>query len=132
MRHDIEIDPDAGIPDLIRRLTSDSKRLAGDEVRLAKMEMGESVKTGARGALWVSLAFGAGVIAMVALTIALASFIGWLANGHMWVGALVTAAIELPLAFWLITWGIKELARPSYTFAETRDTVRETVDWASR
>ena len=129
---DIEIDPDAGIPDLIRRLTSDSKRLASDEVRLAKLEMAESVKTGARGALWVAVAFGAGVIAMVALTIALVTFIGRLASGHMWIGALVTAAIELPLAFWLVTRGVKELSRPSYTFAETRESVKDTVGWASR
>ena len=45
------IDPDVGIPDLVRRLTDDSRRLVGDEVRLAKLELQESVHTGTRGAL---------------------------------------------------------------------------------
>ena len=62
------IDPDAGIPDLFRRLTDDSKRLVSDEVRLAKLEISESVHAGARGALWLALAFGVGVVGMVGFT----------------------------------------------------------------
>ena len=128
-RSEVQIDPDAGIPDLIRRLTDDSKRLASDEVRLAKIEMAENMKIGARGALWLTLAFGAGVITLVALTIALASFIGWLANGHMWVGALLTGIIELGVAFLLIKKGIAQFGKPSYTFEETREAASATVGW---
>ena len=92
------IDPEVGIPDLIRRLTDDSKRLAGDEVRLAKLELGENLHSGARGTLWLALSFGVGVVALTAATIGLAALIGRLAAGHMWVGALLTGAIELGIA----------------------------------
>ena len=40
----VQVDPDAGIPDLIHRLTDDSKRLMSDEVRLAKLEVKEVKK----------------------------------------------------------------------------------------
>src|SRR5687768_1570241 len=96
-----QVDPDAGIPDLVRRLTDDSKRLVRDEVRLAKLETGEAIHNGARGALWLGLAFGAGVVALVALTIMLATLIGrWL--GHYWAGTLIVAVLELVAAMLLI------------------------------
>ena len=62
------LDVDAGIPDLFRRLTDDSKRLAIDEVRLAKMELRESVSNGVRGSVWLAVSLAIGVVALVALT----------------------------------------------------------------
>ena len=125
----VNIDPDAGIPDLIRRLTDDSKRLASDEVRLAKMELADSIHSASRGALWVALAFGAGVIAAAALTVFLAALIGRLANLNYWVGALVTGVLELAIAYFLIKRGMKALSRPSYTFEETREALKDTTAW---
>jgi hypothetical protein len=120
-----------GIPDLIRRLTEDSKRLARDEVRLAKLEMRESVKSTTRGALWLALAFGAAVVAMVALTIMLAALLGRLL-GNYWAGTLLTAALELGAGFVLVKRGLKAIAEPSYTFEESRESLRETADWAKQ
>jgi uncharacterized membrane protein YqjE len=125
----MHIDPEVGIPDLVRRLTEDSKRLANDEVRLAKLELRENIHTGARGALWVGLAFGAGVVALVALTITLIAVIGRLTENY-WAGALITAVIELGLAYWLIKRGLASLKEPSYTFEESRESLKETAHWA--
>ena len=125
------IDPEVGIPDLIRRLTDDSKRLATDEVRLAKLELQENLRTGARGTMWVSVAFGMAVVATTGATIFLAALIGRLASGHMWVGALVTGALELGLAFWLVKQGISEFSRPSYTFEQTRESLKDTQAWVA-
>lgn len=123
------VDPDAGIPDLVRRLTDDSKRLVRDEVRLAKLETGESIRTGARGALWLGLAFGIGVVALVALTIMLATLLGrWI--GHYWAGTLIVAALELVAALLLIRRGLTRVREPSYTFEASRGELRETLDWA--
>jgi len=124
------VDPDVGIPDLIRRLTDDSKRLASDEVRLAKLELQENARTGARGALWLGIAFGAGVIAMVALTISLATIIGRLVDLNYWLGAILVGIIELGVAYLLIRHGMKEFAKPSYTFEETRESLKDTTSWA--
>jgi hypothetical protein len=116
----LHIDPDAGIPDLIRRLSDDGKRLVSDEIRLAKIETKENVKAAGRGGIRLALSFGIGVVAMVALTLLLVTLIGRLANGHMWIGAIVTGILELVVAGVLIKRGAKALAEPSYTLSETR------------
>jgi hypothetical protein len=125
----IHADPDAGIPDLISRLGDDSKRLMADEVRLAKLEMKDALQRGGKGAMWLGVAFGVGVVAMVALTLFLVTFIGRLVAGHMWVGALVTGAIELGVAAWCIKRGIGAFTEPSYTLEQTREALKDTTTW---
>jgi uncharacterized membrane protein YqjE len=127
----IATDPDTGIPDLIRRLTDDSKRLVTDEVQLAKLETKDSLHRAARGSLWLGVAFGVFVIALVALTVFVATLIGRIANGHMWVGALVTGVIELALGSWLLKRGLSMYTEPSYTLEETRSALVDTAHWAS-
>ena len=126
----VPVDPNAGIPDLIRDLAEDSKRLLVDEVHLAKLETKESVRRASKGALWMALAFGIGVVTLVALTLLLVTLIGQLANGHMWIGALVTGVVELGVALFLIKRGIGAFKKPSYTLEETREAVKETARWA--
>ena len=125
------VDPDTGIPDLIHRLTDDSKRLLADEVRLAKLEMTENIHAGARGALWLTLAFGTGVVGLVALTLLVATLIGNLANGHMWVGAIVVGVLELVAAMVLIKKGVGAFGRPSYSLEETRESLKDTTTWVA-
>jgi len=124
-------DPETGIPDLIRRLTDDSKRLVTDEVSLAKIEAKESLHKATRGALWMSVALGVSVIAMVALTVFLVTLIGRIANGHMWVGALITGVIELAIGAWLLKRGLTTYAEPSYSLEQTRHALKDTAHWAS-
>ncbi len=126
----IHVDPDVGIPDLVRRLSDDSKRLAADEVRLLKLEMKENVKRAGHGAMWLGVAFGFGVVAIVALTLLLATLIGRLASGHMWIGALVTGVVELVVGAWLLKRGLAAFAEPSYSLEATRHSLTETKDWA--
>ena len=122
------IDPDAGIPDLIRRLADDSKRLALDEVRLAKLEVRDNVHAGARGTVRLAIAFGAGVVALVALTIALSALLGRLL-GNYWAGTLIVAVLELGAAFVLVKRGMQKMAEPAYTFPESRAALSETAQW---
>ena len=124
------VDPDASLPDLVRRLTDDSKRLVRDEVRLAKLETRESMKQTARGALWLGLAFGAGIVALVALTVMLTALIGRLVDRHYWVGALIVGVLELVGALLLVKRGLGTLKEPSYTLEESREELRDTVSWA--
>ena len=125
----VYVDPEVGLPDLVRSLTDDSKRLVKDEVRLAKLEAKESAKTAGKGILWMGLAFGVGIVMLIALTIALATGIGQIANGNMWLGALVTGAIEIGLGLWLLKKGTSAFGEPSYTLEETRAELKETVEW---
>ena len=124
-------DPDVGIPDLIRRLTNDSRRLVTDEVQLAKIEAKESLHRATRGVLWLALAFGAGVVMLVAVTLLLTSLLGRLMSGHMWFGALVTGVIELAVGAWLLRKGLSALAEPSYSLEQTRASLAETANWTT-
>ena len=123
------IDPDSGIPDLVRRLTDDSKRLAGDEVRLAKLELRESVRTGTRGAIWMALALAVGVVAMVALTVLLVALVGSLAGQNYWAGALIVGAVELLVGWVLVRRGLGSLKEPSYTLEKSRESIEDTASW---
>jgi uncharacterized membrane protein YqjE len=124
-------DPDIGVPDLIRRLTNDSKRLVTDEVQLAKIEAKESLHRATRGVLWLALAFGAGVVMLVAVTLLLTSLLGRLMAGHMWFGALVTGVIELAVGAWLLRKGLSAFAEPSYSLEQTRASLAETASWTT-
>jgi uncharacterized membrane protein YqjE len=124
-------DPDTGIPDLIRRLSDDSKRLVTDEVQLAKLETKDSLHRATRGVLWMALAFGAGVVMLVALTILIATLVGRFDNGHMWLGALVTGIVELALGGWLVKKGVTAFGSSSYTLAETRGALKDTAHWST-
>jgi hypothetical protein len=118
------VDPNVGIPDLISRLGEDSKRLVTDEVQLAKLELKDNLKRAGKGAMWLGVAFGVSVVAMIALTLVLVTLIGRLVAGHMWVGALVTAVIELVVGVLLIKKGVAAFAEPSYTMEQTRETLK--------
>ena len=130
-RPNVVTDPDTGIPDLIRRLTDDSKRLVTDEVQLAKLEAKDSLHRAARGGIWLALAFGVSIIMLVALTVFIATLIGRLANDHMWIGALVTGVVELAVGFWMLKRGLSMYAKPSYTLEETRSSLADTTHWAA-
>ena len=124
-------DSDPGIPDLIRRLSDDSKRLVTDEVNLAKIEAKESLSRATRGFMWLGLALAVSVVMMVALTIFLTTLIGRAVNGHMWLGAIVTGLVELGLGAYLIKRAIVAITEPSYTLESSRLALADTANWAS-
>lgn len=123
MAHRVPIDPDKGIPDLVRQLGDDSKRLLGDEVRLAKLETAESLHRAGRGGLWLGMAFGVTVVALVAFTLFFATLFGRIANGHYWVGAFLVAAIEVAAGLWLVQRGLAAYKKAPYSLPETRSTL---------
>jgi uncharacterized membrane protein YqjE len=124
-------DSDPGIPDLIRRLGDDSKRLVTNEVNLARIEAKESLSRATRGFMWLALALGVSVVMMVALTIFLTTLIGRAVNGHMWIGAIVTGVIELGMGAWLIKRAIAAITEPSYSLEASRLALADTANWAS-
>ena len=127
----LQTDPDVGIPDLVRQLGEDSKRLVQDEVQLAKMEITDSLHRAGKGAVWMGIAFGVGVVMLVALTLFVATLIGRAVNHHYWVGALVTGIIELAAAVVLIKKGTSSITEPSYSLAETRESLKNTAHWVA-
>lgn len=109
---------------LVDSFTDDARQLFKAEVRLARLETSESMTRAGRGSLWLAVAFGVTVVALVAFTLFLATLMGRIADGHHWIGAVITGAIELALGGWLVKRGLKELARAPYTMPETRAGLR--------
>jgi len=124
-----ETEVDAGIPDLIRRLTDDSKRLAVDEVRLAKLELRESVRNGIHGSVWLAVALGVGVVALVAFTVLGIAVIAKITGDNVWAGALIVGAVELGAGWFLLRKGLSEFREPSYTLAASRESLKDTAAW---
>ena len=120
MAQRVPIDSDKGINDLVKQLGDDSKRLIANEIRLARAEARESVHTAGRGVLWLGLAFGVGVVMLVTFTLFSVTAIGRAANGNYWVGALVTAALEIGIGFWVLRRGLREFGGAPYSMPETR------------
>ena len=120
MAQRVQIDPEKGLNDLVRQLGDDSKRLLGDEVRLAKLETSESMHQAGRGAMWLGVAFGVAIVMLVAFTLFFATLFGQIANGHYWVGAMLTAAIEIALGLWLVQRGMRTFKQASYSLPEPR------------
>ena len=123
------IDPETGIPDLVRRLTDDSKRLAADELRLAKLEVHESIRTGARGAMWTAVALAVAIIALVALTVLLISMSGLFGGANYWAGALIVGAAEIVVGWILLRRGLAGFKSREITLPESRASLADTAAW---
>ena len=125
----IQIDPETGIPDLIRRLADDSKRLASDEVRLAKLEMHQNVRSAVRGSIQLAIALAFGIVAAVALTVLLVMLVSAALNHNYWAGALIVGAVELAAGALLLKRGLGAVATPSSTLAASRESLKDTAAW---
>ena len=68
----------------------------------------------------------------VALTVFVATLIGRIVNGHMWLGALVTGILELAAGALLIKKGFVALTEPSYTLEASRASLADTANWAAK
>jgi len=108
------------IPDLVRRLGDDSKHLLNNELRLAKLEMHEAAHEAGAAATSFAVAFGAGVIAVVALTLFIATLIGRIVNGHMWLGAGIAGVIDVAAGAVLLRKGLAEFSEPGRALDELR------------
>ncbi|HEX6537274.1 MAG TPA: phage holin family protein [Gemmatimonadaceae bacterium] len=127
--HAMHIEPDATIPELIGRLSDDSRRLARGEVRLAKLEIGESMHEASRGVVFLAVALAIGVVALVALTVLLTTLIGVEWIGKVWAGALITGAIEIAVGAWLVMRGGRVLKDADYSLGESRQELSATASW---
>lgn len=125
------VDPNTGIPELIQRLGDDSMRLVSDELRLAKLEVREHIKQSSKDAMWLAVAFGLAVVAMMAFTMFAITLVGRVLNGHMWIGALAVGVIELGLGYVLIKRGVNAFEDESYSLPMTRESLKDTQVWAS-
>ena len=127
----MHVDPNTGIPELISRLGDDSKRLVNDEIRLAKLEMRDHIKQSSKDFMWLAIAFGLGVVAIMAFTMFVVTLVGRALSGHMWIGALIVGVIELGLGYWMTKRGVRAFEDEAYSLPVTRESLKDTQVWVS-
>lgn len=120
---------DAGIRDLVRQLGDDSRQLAVDELRLAKLEIREIITRAGHGATRLAIAFAIAIVTLVALTVFLVTLIGRVAAGHLWVGLLVTGLLELATAALFVKKSVESFTRPAYSLPATRASLKDSAHW---
>jgi uncharacterized membrane protein YqjE len=117
------------LPELLKRLSSETTRLVHQELELAKAELTQKGKQAGAGA---GLFGAAGAIALAALGALTACFILAL-NAVMpaWLAALIVAVVYGIIAFVLVKQGQAKLKAAGPPVPEqTIETVKEDVEWA--
>ena len=123
-------DPETAIPNLIRSLADDSKRLASDEVRLAKLELQESARAAAHGSIHLALGIAFGIVAAVALTVLAVTAVSAALGHNYWAGALIIGAVEVIGGGVLLRRGLRIVKNPPSPLAASRESLKDTAAWA--
>jgi uncharacterized membrane protein YqjE len=119
---------DRGIGELVKDLASQTSSLVRQEIRLAQAEVTEKGKTAGKGAGMLVAAGVFGLLALIALTLALI----WLLDKAMdaWIAALIVMALWAVVAAVLAKAGQKALQQATPPAPQTVDTVKEDIQWA--
>ena len=124
-------DSGRGFKALLRDLAEGSGTLVRDEVRLAKIEIGDIIAGIGRGTAFA--ATGAMLILIGGLSM-IAGFIlligdQWLPGDRYWVAALIILFITGGLAGWLAKHGLALVSPSHATPTETVTTLKEDQEW---
>jgi uncharacterized membrane protein len=101
-------------------------------VRLAKLELHQSVRSGVDGSVRLALALAFGIVAAVALTVLLVAAVGSLLNDHYWAGAVIIGALLLIVGFLLLRSGLSTVKTPSYSLQASRESLKDTAAWVKQ
>jgi putative copper export protein len=119
---------DRSLGELFSDLSQQTADLIRQEMRLAKVELGDKLSGIGRHAAMIGAgaAFGLTAVIAVAATVALALIeIG----AAPWIAAAITAALMGLIAFLLAQAGISALRRKSLAPVETLHSLKETTQW---
>lgn len=120
---------DQPIGELVKQLTDQTKTLVQQEIELAKVELSEKGKKAGLGA---GMFGGAGLFGFFAFAALTACLVALLATAvtHVWLGALIVAALYGAIAGVLALTGKKKVQEATPPVPEqTVDTVKEDVRW---
>ena len=123
-----------GIGALLRELAEGSGKLVGNEIRLAKVEVGDLIARIGRG---TALIAAGGVFVLIG---ALSTITGivllagdqWLPADLYWVGALIVFAIAGGLAAWFAKQGLAIMSPSEIAPRETVTTLKEDTEWVKQ
>lgn len=116
---------------LLRDLAESGASLVRGELRLAKVELTDTLTTAGKGTALVATG---GVLALLGGLSVLAGIVlligdQWLPADLYWVAALIVLVIAGAVAFWLARRGMALLSPPHLAPAETMTTLKEDKEW---
>jgi hypothetical protein len=122
------------IGSLLRELAEGSTTLVRDEVRLAKIELGQAAAGIGKGTAFVASGAVLGLLGTLALLTGIVLLIGdqWLPKDLYWVAALLVLVITGGLAAWFAKRGMGLLAPSQLAPTETALTLQEDKEWLKR
>ena len=131
MAVDYSHDGRRGIGTLLRDLAEGSAELVRGEVKLARVELGDTVGTAAKGTAYTALGGVLLLLGTLATFTGLILLIGdqWLPRDLYWLGALLVALIAGGVAAWLAQRGRSALSPSALAPRETVTTLKEDKEW---
>jgi len=120
-----------GIGTLLRDLAEGSATLVRDEVRLAKIEIGDVVAGIGRGTVFVAGGAVFLLLGGLSLIAGIVLLIGdqWLPADRYWLAALIILLITAGLAVWLAKHGMSLVSASRLAPNETVTTLKEDKEW---
>jgi hypothetical protein len=120
---------DRPIGELLKQLSEETTTLVRQELDLAKAEMAQKGKQVSRGAGFIS---GAAICGLGSLGLLSAALVALLATAidHVWLSALIVAAVDAAMAGVLALQGRDKLKEATPPAPQTVETLKEDVQWA--
>ena len=123
-------EPDASLPGLISRLTSQSSDLFRKELQLAKTELRQEIRKAGRAGGMFGGAAVAGILALLLLSFAAAWALGDLSFLNPALGFLIVGVVYAIVAAVLGMQGKSAAEDIDPSLPETTDSIKEDVQWA--
>jgi uncharacterized membrane protein YqjE len=123
-----------GIGGLLRELAEGGTTLVRQEVRLARLELGEAVLALGKGTALVALGGVLALLGALSLLAGIILLIGdqWLPRDQYWLAALIVVVLTGGIAAWLVMRGKKALSPSALMPDETVATLKEDKEWLKR
>ena len=123
-----------GFRAILRELTQSGAALVRDEVRLARLEIGDVIAGIGRGAGFVALGSVLLLLGGLSVVAGLVLLAGdqWLAADRYWLAALIVMLIAGALAAWLAKRGLALISPSRLMPRETVQTLKEDEEWVKQ
>src|ERR687896_2276727 len=123
-----------GIAELLRELAEGGTNLVRQEVRLARLEVGEAAIALGKGTAFVALGGVLALLGVLSLLAGIILLIGdqWLPRDLYWLAALIVVVFTGGIAAWLVMRGKKALSPRELMPEETVATLKEDKEWLKR
>jgi len=123
-----------GIGVLLRDLTQSGATLIRDEVRLARLEIGDVIAGIGRGTAFVAVGSVLLLLGALSVVAGLVLLVGdqWMPADRYWLAALIVMLIAGALAAWLAKRGLTLISPSHLAPRETVQTLKEDEEWVKQ